>query len=496
MFTHIHHPPAQTRHWYAEHSDWDAAMNKLLSEQSIFEPLQGAPHPMQFPRRASKATFRHVQPRQEDYPMYTFHNDPLETTTKEPLDPGLLDIKNIKHSVCVHPYNVYEAESYYSSANVVACERGPDILAYAQYKHHHEHEYEHEQDSRRVSSTSSDTLTTSSGATCRRFSSASTASSKSSAPSCSTPRTSISKTKVTPPAQTPSSSHSSHSSGSHSSSIDVSSTGLPITSKKEDKEVTFMEVEQVQKVPHQQHQNLQQHPQMVLQSHARSQAGATSTTPSPVVFDVAVEPSMPVWADPKRVRENPTRYAFLKSYLEQHNIPFSSVLPLPTPCTFYFSDTRQAKAASNYIAAVKPLFDCHSVWDFSAQWRTFKERKGKPSHWPANQNVYCFVDGVEPMWEDKVNKDGGRLTLSPPKSALDDVFEWALCSFVGGNLAEFGLVGIVLSRRVRSDRIELWLDSSATPATIPRLREKMGEMMPESTKNTIQSAHFKKHFDK
>ncbi|KAL0088286.1 translation initiation factor eIF 4e-like domain-containing protein [Phycomyces blakesleeanus] len=179
---------------------------------------------------------------------------------------------------------------------------------------------------------------------------------------------------------------------------------------------------------------------------------------------------MPVWADPKRVRENPTRYAFLKNYLQQHNISFSSVLPLPTSCTFYFSDTRQAKASANYIAAVKPLFDCHSVWDFSAQWRSFKEHRGKPSHWPVNQNIYCFVEGVEPMWEDKTNREGGRLTLCPPKTALDDVFEWALCSFVGGNLTDFGLVGIVLSRRTRSDRIELWLNASATLATIPRLK--------------------------
>lgn len=169
----------------------------------------------------------------------------------------------------------------------------------------------------------------------------------------------------------------------------------------------------------------------------------------------------PVWADPVKVKENPTSYEEVKTYLRENQISVASTLPLLKPCTFYFSDTNIKQQC--YISAVNSVFQCDTVWQFSSRWRLYKQTYSKkPSQLLPNQNIFCFINGVEPMWEDKVNEKGGRLTITIQNNCkqLDDVFEWILCSFIGGGIFDNGVVGIVVSKRNRGDRIELWLDES------------------------------------
>jgi hypothetical protein len=172
-------------------------------------------------------------------------------------------------------------------------------------------------------------------------------------------------------------------------------------------------------------------------------------------------PQPPAWADPIKIKENPVRYEYTASYLSEREIPHDSMLPLPKPCVFHFSDSNNKQ--KTYGSMIKTLFECDTVCNFSARWRLFKKRASKLE---TNQNIYCFLKGVEPMWEDEVNQKGGRLTFH--HAMLDDLFEWLLFCLVGGNIQ--GAVGLIVSRRSRGDRIELWLDGSASQATLPDLK--------------------------
>lgn len=217
----------------------------------------------------------------------------------------------------------------------------------------------------------------------------------------------------------------------------------------------------------------QQHPplEQVHEEEEPNEEYQDSTPSSEAEEEEEEEEETPVWADIERVRENPSRYEYVQSYMKQHGIVPSSPMPLPNEYMFYFwesasnaagtTSSKQKIATAHYLSSVKPLFDCRSVWDFSSRWRLYKKHKGRPSQMMHNQNLYCFIKQVQPMWEDERNRHGGRLTLSPPRCDLDTVFEWVLACFVGGNLDPFGMVGVVLSKRSRGDRIELWLDGSA-----------------------------------
>ncbi|KAI9307538.1 translation initiation factor eIF 4e-like domain-containing protein [Cunninghamella echinulata] len=195
--------------------------------------------------------------------------------------------------------------------------------------------------------------------------------------------------------------------------------------------------------------------------------------------------------------------------MNKNNIPSTSSLPLLRQVVFYFGDTSKSKSkssssstttapgADHYRSTMDKLFACQTIWQFSARWRHYKEvYQQRPSQMSVNQNLYCFHQGVEPMWEDPVNKEGGRLTLCPGKNILDECFDWLLCSFVGGSLISYGMVGIVLSKRARADRIELWLDASAHSDILSNLRTKLIELLPPSVHDIIISSKYKKHYDK
>ncbi|ORZ02883.1 translation initiation factor eIF 4e-like domain-containing protein [Syncephalastrum racemosum] len=210
------------------------------------------------------------------------------------------------------------------------------------------------------------------------------------------------------------------------------------------------------------------------------------------------EPSsrpLPVWADPDRVRDNPTRYAYVEQYLDAHGLLDADALPLPSACTFFHSgSTKKTMTGSTYLASVHPVFTSQTMWDFSIQWRRHKAfwRPMQP-----NANLYCFWQGIQPMWEDAENKQGGRLTLCPSRIGLDETFDWVLSAFVGGNFdQEVGRVnGVVASRRTRGDRVELWLSHHPEPlAIVSLIKEILLGCMPTHLHDAVHTARYKKHF--
>ncbi|KAI9483307.1 MAG: translation initiation factor eIF 4e-like domain-containing protein [Benjaminiella poitrasii] len=179
------------------------------------------------------------------------------------------------------------------------------------------------------------------------------------------------------------------------------------------------------------------------------------------------EPRQPVWADLHKIKDNPPAYQRATAYLRQHQLSFQSSLPLAKPCSFYFSKNNSKK--TDYVSNIKKAFEVDTVWAFSSHWRVFKESYSmKPSQLILSQSLYCFISGVQPMWEDETNKRGGRLVMTIYKAMLLDVlFERLLCAFVGAHLYEDGVVGIIVSKRYKGDRIEIWFNKAINQDELP-----------------------------
>ncbi len=212
--------------------------------------------------------------------------------------------------------------------------------------------------------------------------------------------------------------------------------------------------------------------------------------------------SLPDWVDPAKVLQGPNILPSLLAYLSKNSIP--SHLPLPYNATLFFSDTSTTKTKftshSSYKATYKPIFTAETLPQFMGAYLAAKSPRAglRPTLMAPNQNLFLMRRGVEPEWEDPINKRGGRITITPPRNMLDEIWEACVFAFVGGLFLEGTLgepipatpatplsgggtfwegapstpggpipdagedgvvVGVVISRRARGDRVEVWCDA-------------------------------------
>lgn len=199
-----------------------------------------------------------------------------------------------------------------------------------------------------------------------------------------------------------------------------------------------------------------------------------------------------------------------------------TILPLSANWTLFFSDTSKTSKTSHdtYIDLQSPLFTSSTVQDLCGSLKAFKRlsrskraKAGEPDsmglgYMRPGMNLYFFRSKAMPAWEDAWNEKGGRLTLSPPTHAFDNIFEQLVLLLGGSDLeaatselllkngftGEEGLIiGVVASRRARGDRIEIWLGGRAE-------RTAPGGEWIEALKKTTENAldidvgKYKKHF--
>ncbi|CAG2103302.1 unnamed protein product [Medioppia subpectinata] len=94
---------------------------------------------------------------------------------------------------------------------------------------------------------------------------------------------------------------------------------------------------------------------------------------------------------------------------------------------------------------------------------------------------YClFKAGVEPMWEDCHNINGGKWSLEFPKgpnrqmdARLDDIWLEVLLCLIGEGFNEFGeeICGAVVNVRAKEDRISVWTANSSKSVANLRIGE-------------------------
>lgn len=111
------------------------------------------------------------------------------------------------------------------------------------------------------------------------------------------------------------------------------------------------------------------------------------------------------------------------------------------------------------------LKQCGTITSAETFWRVYNNVK-PISQLPLNSNYHIFKEGVEPMWEDAENINGGKFVLTVPKkeSRAGKLEDWWLCTLlgiIGETMDKSGNVicGAVLSTRKAQDRIALWLNT-------------------------------------
>lgn len=112
----------------------------------------------------------------------------------------------------------------------------------------------------------------------------------------------------------------------------------------------------------------------------------------------------------------------------------------------------------DYLSHVHHVMTVHTIKEF---WSLFNHIL-LPSELSNSSNYHFFKSNIQPMWEDPLNKQGGKwvLTIRNRPQLLDTVWMETLLLLIGDQMKKpTHICGAVVSRRKKGDRIALWTRS-------------------------------------
>ena len=116
---------------------------------------------------------------------------------------------------------------------------------------------------------------------------------------------------------------------------------------------------------------------------------------------------------------------------------------------------KQALDTSEYESQVKKIAEFDTIEDF---WAVYQHIK-KPDNCKQGIEIQLFKENIKPMWEDELNKNGGKLSLKLNKGYTTIIWEELILGIIGNILpAEIseGINGIVFSSKKESNILQIW----------------------------------------
>jgi len=134
----------------------------------------------------------------------------------------------------------------------------------------------------------------------------------------------------------------------------------------------------------------------------------------------------------------------------------------------------------DYEKTLHPIATCDTAEDFFAVYQHLK----RPSTLPQVSDYHLFKKGIRPIWEDDVNKNGGKWVVRLRKGVADRYWEDLLFAIIGDQFSEAGeeVCGAVLSVRNGEDILSIWARSEGQ--RVLKIRETMKRVLsfPPDTK--------------
>eukprot|EP01113_Clastostelium_recurvatum_P000619 TRINITY_DN1028_c0_g1_i1.p1 TRINITY_DN1028_c0_g1~~TRINITY_DN1028_c0_g1_i1.p1 ORF type:complete len:225 (-),score=32.59 TRINITY_DN1028_c0_g1_i1:50-724(-) len=149
--------------------------------------------------------------------------------------------------------------------------------------------------------------------------------------------------------------------------------------------------------------------------------------------------------------------------------------------------------ANNWGDNIKRIVKFNTVEDF---WRVFNNIK-PASQLTAGSNYYLFRDPIEPKWEDKANKEGGKWLLNVNRggrsSPLDQQWLWAVLACIGESFEHSEeVMGVVVNVRRNGDRVSVWTANAANEVAVKSIGVTLREAL--ELPNTV-SIGYSSHSD-
>lgn len=139
----------------------------------------------------------------------------------------------------------------------------------------------------------------------------------------------------------------------------------------------------------------------------------------------------------------------------------------------WFDQPQSSKGMSKgqFEDSMKVLGTFNTMADFWDRFSSLMHEK-----LPTKSNVRVFQSMIRPMWEDPINRDGGKWIVVIPKQKSVGVFNEVLACMVGGKF-KCEISGLVLSKKVREDLVSIWTPSGLPEPSLMALRDAVGTLL-------------------
>src|SRR5690606_1908715 len=118
---------------------------------------------------------------------------------------------------------------------------------------------------------------------------------------------------------------------------------------------------------------------------------------------------------------------------------------------------------------------------------------------PQGSDYHVFKEGIQPMWEDKQNRNGGKwvvLLSGQLKNQLNHLWLSTLLACIGASFDDDVQVnGVVVSIRKRIDKIALWTSDSSDMAAVRRIGEQFKQFLNLSNIKISYQVHYDPYVD-
>ncbi|KAH7008290.1 translation initiation factor eIF 4e-like domain-containing protein [Ilyonectria destructans] len=144
--------------------------------------------------------------------------------------------------------------------------------------------------------------------------------------------------------------------------------------------------------------------------------------------------------------------------------------------------------AHGFIEYEQTLHGIASVQTAEEFWEIYSHLK-RPSALPVVSDYHLFKKDIRPIWEDDVNKKGGKWVVRMKKGVADRYWEDLLLSLIGDQFGDAGedVCGAVLSMRNGEDILSIWTRTDG--GRVIKIRETMKHVLnfPPNTRVEFKS---------
>jgi translation initiation factor 4E len=187
---------------------------------------------------------------------------------------------------------------------------------------------------------------------------------------------------------------------------------------------------------------------------------------------------------------NPKSYNyFSRKYHKNPNL--THLVPVSFSCSL--ANLHSNRARSRYIQKEKEFFEkiikIGDVSNINEFWEIFQHMK-KPSQCQIGSDYHLFKRGIVPMWEDNMNKDGGKLSILLTWKYVDIIWEEMTFNFCKGLLPYYdNMNGIVISTRPKYIVMSFWV-KSRNYHTVEKMRNALSYILQTPSNNCIDFIPF------